>query len=196
MKFLIRMFILSCQRDCLRILSGQTIPCFSLLLKLKCSLFIQSPFLMSMSLWDWKKKTKTIASIHYATFYLFYWKNLHPPLTLSVSFNSYTRILLNLITRAIVYFHHPPLWIEARRGAASAALSSEVEGRRRSEKVHPASEAFSGSEFLKVTLWGEERSSTAAPSRCTHGIHRGHNHAQSQHLRLGHMLSFISFFWH
>lgn len=122
-------------------------------------------------------------------------ENLHPPLTLSVSFNSYTRILLNLITRAIVYFHHPPVNRgEARRGAASAALSSEVEGRRRSEKVHPASEAFSGSEFLKVTLWGEERSSTAAPSRCTHGIHRGHNHAQSQHLRLGHMLSFISFF--
>lgn len=195
MKFLIRMFILSCQGDCLCILSGQTVPCFSLLLKLKCSLFIQSaPFNVNVIV-RLKKNTKTIASIHYATFYLFYWKNLHPPLTLSVSFNSYTRILLNLITQAIVYFHHPPR--ESRRGEGQPrppALSSEVEGRRRSEKVHPASEAFSGSEFLKVTLWGEERSSTAAPSRCTHGIHRGHNHAQSQHLRLGHMLSFISFF--
>lgn len=34
----------------------------------------------------------------------------------------------------------------------------------------------------------------AASSSCTHGLHRGHSHAQSQHLRLGHMLSFISFF--
>lgn len=55
-----------------------------------------------------QKKTKTIAS-----------KNLHPPLTLSVSFNSYTRILLNLITRAIVYFHHPP---PVNRGEARGSL--------------------------------------------------------------------------
>ncbi len=82
----------------------------------------------------------------------------------------------------------------SRGGLPLRAHSAWEEAKEdRGEKVNFAIQALNGPSFLKSDLVGKavQPSSGAAPSSCTHGIHRGTITRQSQHLRLGHMLSFI-----